>query len=182
MFCKNQGVALNKTQLEDGLIVWDEFADNLLFIGIASAGVAEHCLRQLLVLAYNAIIMVLGQNGLQTLSQNPERLKRDLKHALPLVDRLLPEVDAGLIHFTECILSNENQVLLERLGEFSEQFGSPFACLMVRDKIAVATEGWWEDLHPVDRKLLDVMLANCLATVQLDVAVYLPRKSANVSK
>lgn len=180
MFCKNQGVHLDKTQLDDGLIVWREFDENLLFIGIASAGVPEQCLRQLLELAYHSIVMVVGQNGLQ-LGQNPERLKRELKHALPIMDKLLDEADSGLIKFTDCILSHENQVLLDRLREFSEQCGSPYACLMVRTKIAVATEGWW-DLDAIDRKLLNVMLQTSSSALQLDVPVYLPKKSPNVSK
>lgn len=176
MFCKNQGVHLNKTHLEDGLIVWQEFDENLLFIGIAS-GVPEHSLRLLLELSYHAIVLLLGQNGLETLGINPERLKRELKHALPIIDQLLLEVDSGLVAFTECILSNENQVLLEKLSEFSDRFGSPYACLIVRGKIAVATEGWW-DLNAIDRKLLDVMLQT--STMPLDVPVYLPKKSPNV--
>lgn len=178
MFCKNQGVQLNKTHLEDGLIVWQEFDENLLFIGIASGGVPEHSLRLLLELSYHAIVLLLGQNGLETLGINPERLKRELKHALPIMDQLLVEVDSGLVAFTECILSNENQVLLEKLSEFSDRFGSPYACLIVRGKIAVATEGWW-DLNAIDRKLLDVMLQT--STMPLDVPVYLPKKSPNVS-
>lgn len=178
MFCKNQGVHLDKTQLDDGLIVWREFDDNLLFIGIASSGVPEQCIRQLLELAYHGIVMVVGQNGLQT-GQNPERLKRELKHALPLMDKMLLEVDSGLIGFTDCILSHDNQVLLERLVEFSDQCGSPYACLMVRNKIAVATEGWW-DLDAVDRKLLNIMLQTSMDTGALDVPVYLPKKSPNV--
>lgn len=177
MFCKNQGVHLNKTHLDDGLIVWQEFDDNFLFIGISSCGVQEQSLRTLLELAYNAIILLVGQNGLQ-MCQNPERLKRELKHALPIVDQLLMEVDSGLIGFTDCILSNENQVLLEKLNEFSEQFGSPYSCLIVRNKIAVATEGWWE-LDAVDRKLLNITLQTSSAS-QMDLPVYLPKKSPNV--
>lgn len=175
MFCKNQGVHLNKTHLDDGLIVWQEFDDNYLFIGIAGRGVQEKSLRLSLELAYHAIILLVGQNGLQ-MCQNPERLKRELKQALPIVDQLLMEVDSGLIGFTECILSNENQVLLEKLNEFSEQFGSPYASLIVRNKIAVATEGWWE-LDAVDRKLLNITLQT---SNKLDLPVYLPKKSPNV--
>lgn len=184
MFCKNQGVHLNKTQLEDGLIVWQEFDENLLFIGIASGGVPEKSIRHLLELAYHGIVMLVGQSGLEAMGQNPERLKRELKHALPVMDKLLLEMDAGLIGFTECILSNDNQVLLEKLSEFSDQLGSPYACLLVRNKIAVATEGWW-DLNAVDRKLLNIMLQTGDGagqnTMQLDVPVYLPKKSPNVS-
>lgn len=178
MFCKNQGVHLDRTQLEDGLILWREFDENLLFIGISSTAVPEQSLRHLLQLAYQALVLLVGQNALLAMGQNPERLKRELKHTMPLIDRLLLEVDTGLIALTECILSHENQVLLDRLVEFSDQFGSPYACLMVRGRIAVGTEGWW-DLNAIDRKLLSVMMQSS-GTMQLDVPVYLPKKSPNV--
>ena len=180
MFCKNQGVHLDKTQLENGVILWQEFDENLLFIGIASGGVPEHLVRQLLELAYLGIVMLVGQNGLETMGQNPERLKRELKHALPLMDKLLAEVDGGLVAFTECILSHDNQVLQEKLTEFSDHLGSPYACLMVRNKIAVATDGWW-DLNALDRKLLGVMLQTTSSAMQMDVPVFLPKKCPNVS-
>lgn len=178
MFCKNQGVDLTKTTLDDGLIVWQEFDDNFLFIGIGNGGgVQEQCLRKLLELAYHAIILLIGQSGLQ-LVHNPERLKRELKYVLPLMDLLLEELHSGLIGFSDCILSNENQTLLGKLVDFSEQFGSPYACLMVRNKIAVATDGWW-DLNGIDRKLLNIMLQTA-TTLQMDVPVYLPKKSPTV--
>lgn len=180
MFCKNQGVNLDKTHLDNGLIIWREFDENLLFIGISGEGIPEQNVRHLLELSYNAIIMLVGLNGLQTFSQNPERLKRELKHVLPLMDKLLLEVDNGLIGFTEGTLCNDNQVLLEKLGDFSEQFGSPYSCLIVRGRIAVATEGWWH-LNAIDRKLLHLQLQSTTTSMQFDVPVFLPKKSPNVS-
>lgn len=158
--------------------MWEEFDDRFLFIGIANGGgVQENAIRKLLELAYNAIILLIGHNGLQ-LFHNPERLKRELKYVLPLIDLLLEELHSGLIGFSDCLLSNENQTLLSKLNDFSEQFGSPYACLMAKNKIAVATDGWW-DLDAVDRKLLNLMLQTA-TTLQTDVPLYLPKKSPTV--
>lgn len=58
--------------------------------------------------------------------------------------------------------------------------GSPFCCVLIRQKIAAATEGWW-NLDVTDRKLLMTTLS-ISNNQQKDVAVYLPEKSPNVTK
>jgi len=70
--------------------------------------------------------------------------------------------------------------MLARLQEFSEQLGSPFCCVLIRHKIAVATEAWW-DLNIIDRKLL-LSVITTVGHNQKDIAVYLPIKSPNVSQ
>jgi protein fuzzy len=76
-------------------------------------------------------------------------------------------------------LSNEGAALNSRLHEFSEQITSPFCCLMMRHRIAGATEAFW-DLHVKDRKLL-VYFLNISSTLEKDSPVYLPMRSPHVN-
>lgn len=56
-----------------------------------------------------------------------------------------------------------------------------FSCLLIRGKIAVATESWWS-LNPDERKLLSLMGSFEHDSTAKDIPVYLPQKSPNVSK
>lgn len=177
MFCKSQCVDLQKTFTNDGIVIWREYDDTILLIG-AAKGISEKVLRELLDLTFNAMIFTIGLNELNN-SRNPEKLKRDLKNCQPIVDSLIETAETELLGYTDCILCPENYEILEKLNEFSMQIGSPYCFVLIRQKIAVATEGWWT-LERKDRKLL-VALLTAINTPQKDVPVYLPGKSPNVN-
>lgn len=96
-----------------------------------------------------------------------------------MIDKLLEYADNDLLRFTDCILTNDGQPILTKLIEFSELVGSPFCCVLARQKVVVATEGWW-DLDAIDRKLLMSLLSSTSLT-RPDVPVFLPRKSPNIA-
>ena len=58
--------------------------------------------------------------------------------------------------------------------------GSVLGCLLVRDRIAVATERWWQ-LLAGEAVLLARFISTLAACTSRDIPVYLPRTSPNVS-
>lgn len=102
------------------------------------------------------------------------------QNCYPIVDKLIENIDSDLLKFSDCIIPSQGTDILQRLNEFSEQVGSPFCCVVVsRQKIVAGTDGWW-DLNVIDRKLLLTTLSASNA-LQLDVPVYLPKKSPNIA-
>lgn len=96
------------------------------------------------------------------------------------MDKLIENIDSDLLKLTDCIIPSGGTEILARLNEFSEQVGSPFCCVvMSRQKIVAGTEGWW-DLHVIDRKLL-ITILGVSNSVQVDVPVFLPKKSPNIA-
>lgn len=83
------------------------------------------------------------------------------------------------LKFSDCCLCTDGQQILIKLNEFSEQFGSPFCCLLSRQKIICGTEGWW-DLNIIDRKLL-IALFSSSSAIKKDFPVYLPKRSPNIA-
>ncbi|XP_055705067.1 protein fuzzy homolog [Phlebotomus papatasi] len=177
MFCKSQGQNLRSTSWEDGLLVWEEFADTFLIIGFGR-GVGEKVLRKLINSTYSALVFTVGLPELQNFL-SVERLKRELLPCLGIIDHLIESADCELIGFTDCILCPQNATILEKLGEFCDQFGSAYACLMIRQRIAAATEGWW-DLDVGDRQLLSTLIATS-SSLQKDTPVFLPQKSPSIA-
>lgn len=180
MFCKTQNINLKATHTNDGLILWKEFGvknDSFLIIG-AAKGITKKVLDDLINLIFSLMIMSVGLNELQN-TRNIEKLKRDLKPNLPVIDVLMKATESELLCYSDCILCPENYEILDRLNDFAEQVGSPFCFVLIRQKIAVATEGWWT-LHETDRKLL-ISLMNASSTAQKDTAVYLPEKSPTIA-
>ena len=173
MFCKSQNVDLQMTYFEDGFIIWKEYDSTITMIGIAK-GITEKVLRHLLDYSYMAMIFCVGIQSVKNI-KNIDRFKRELKNCYPIIDNLLELAETDLLMYSDCILCPENLNLAIKLNEFSSQIGAPFCALMVRSKLAVATEGWW-DLDIIDRKLLMVQL-NASNTVQQDIGVFLPKKS-----
>ncbi|GAB0090041.1 FUZZY [Sergentomyia squamirostris] len=177
MFCKSQGQNLRSTSWEDGLLVWEEFQDTFLIVGFAR-GINEKVLRKLISSTYAAMVFTVGESELKTFN-SVERLKRELQPSWNLIDHLIEAAETELISFTDCILCPQNGMILEKLAEFCEEFGSAYACLMIRQRIAAATEGWW-DLNVGDRQLLSILIATS-NSLQKDTAVFLPHKSPTIA-
>uniref|UniRef100_A0A182Y5J5 Fuzzy n=1 Tax=Anopheles stephensi TaxID=30069 RepID=A0A182Y5J5_ANOST len=177
MFCKSQGVDLPITYLEDSMIMWKEFEGTIVMIGIAR-DITEKTLRQLLDYSYQAMVFCVGIHSIKKI-KNIDRFKRELKNYYPLIDQLLEVVEADLFRYVDCVLCSESMGMLTKLNEFSVQIGSPFCAILVRQRIACGTEGWW-DLDVIDRKLL-MLLLNASSTIQQDVPVYLPKKSPSIA-
>lgn len=176
MFCKSQGVNLKTTELNDGIVVWRDYEEAIMLI-VTAKGVTTKVLESLLDLTFKAMIFSVGLNEIQS-CHNIERLKRDLKNSHPIIEKCLETIDSDFFEYTESILCPENGNILEKLNSFGEQLGSPFCCVLIRQKIAAASEGWW-NLDVTDRKLLMTTLS-ISNNQQKDVAVYLPEKSPNV--
>ncbi|XP_059620046.1 protein fuzzy homolog isoform X2 [Phlebotomus argentipes] len=177
MFCKSQGQNLRSTAWDDGLLVWQEFADTFLVVGFGR-GIGEKVLRRLINSTFSSMIFTVGLPELENY-HSVERLKRELQPAWSVIDHLLESADCELIGFTDCILSPQNAAILEKLTEFCGQFGSDYACLMIRQRISAATEAWW-DLHPDDRQLLFTLIATS-SSLQKDTPVFLPQKSPTIA-
>uniref|UniRef100_A0A182NUV5 Fuzzy n=1 Tax=Anopheles dirus TaxID=7168 RepID=A0A182NUV5_9DIPT len=177
MFCKSQGVDLPITYLEDSMIMWKEFEGTIVMIGIAR-DITEKTLRHLLDYSYQAMVFCVGIQSIKKI-KNIDRFKRELKNYYPLIDQLLEVVESDLFRYVDCVLCSESMGMLTKLNEFSLQIGSPFCAILVRQRIACGTEGWW-DLDVIDRKLL-MLLLNASSTIQQDVPVYLPKKSPSIA-
>lgn len=204
MFCKSQGSLLSSTYLDDDtVIVWKDYENSLTLIGIGKE-YTEKVIRDFLDLMFNATVFSIGLNEVK-LNKSPEHLKRELKvserkclhftqikelirvirykfqqKCYPVVDKLIENIDSDLLKLTDCIIPSGGTEILARLNEFSEQIGSPFCCVvMSRQKIVAGTEGWW-DLNVIDRKLL-ITILSVSNSVQVDVPVYLPKKSPDIA-
>ncbi|KFB38700.1 AGAP008489-PA-like protein [Anopheles sinensis] len=177
MFCKSQGVDLPISYLEDSMIMWKEYEGTIVMIGIAR-DITEKTLRHLLDYSYQAMVFCVGIQSIKKI-KNIDRFKRELKNYYPLIDQLLEVVESDLFRYVDCVLCSESMSMLTKLNEFSVQVGSPFCAILVRQRIACGTEGWW-DLDVIDRKLL-MLLLNASSTIQQDVPVYLPKKSPSIA-
>lgn len=178
MFCKNQGAQLISTEFDDGLIVWKEFENNIMVIGIAR-DLTETVLTDLVCSTFHAMVLGVGVEELRNI-QNIDRLKRDLKQSLVVIDSLMEAVDNDLLMYNDSVLSPENMELSIKLREYAEATKSPYVCLLVKQKIACGTEGWWLDLHVIDRKLL-IVLNSVLTTLPKEMPVFLPIKAPTIA-
>ncbi|XP_025829969.1 protein fuzzy homolog isoform X2 [Agrilus planipennis] len=183
MFTKSLSITLLNTLMDDYCVVWKEYFESILIIGISS-GCTKDALEKLLLSVFNAIMLILGVNEVRSL-KNVEKIKRELRVIYPVIDRLLDCLDCGdshskycsdLISLAEVILCNENHQIKIMLDTYTENISSAYTCILIHGKIAVATEEWW-DLHPEELKLLAFLASSDSKSNIKDVPVFLPYKS-----
>lgn len=163
---------------DNGLIIWKEYDDALLFVGI-STNLTEKVLRSLIEKSFEAMILHVGINFIQN-ERNVERFKRDLKSSyFQIVEKLMEFSETDLLDYNESILSSEAGAIHEKLLEFSEQTFSPYCFILSKSRIICATEGFY-DLHSSDRKLLILLLTQSSA-LQKDFPIFLPNKSPTIA-
>ncbi len=66
------------------------------------------------------------------------------------------------------------------LDAFTEAANSPYGCLLVKGKVAVATKKWWE-FSAVELVLLSLLINSSPACSSRDIPVFLPVSSPTVS-
>ncbi|XP_063927858.1 protein fuzzy homolog [Zophobas morio] len=187
MFGKSQKIKLLDTLTEDYSIVWKEYHDSLVLIGISS-GCTDQVLAQTLNSIFNAVVLIVGTEEIKT-QRNIERFKRELRTCYPLIDRLLDSLDCGdsaskhssdLVGMAETILCPENHLIQIVLDTFTECVDSLFSCVLIHGKIAAATNSWWS-LHPEEIKLLALLAQSENTSSSKDIPVFLPYKSPTVA-
>lgn len=187
MFGKPFGMEILDTLTDDYAVSWKEFEDSIIVIGVAS-GCSIDVLNRVLVDIFNTTVLIAGMKELK-LQRNIERLKRELRIAFPVIDRLMDSLDCGdannkytsdIVGFAETILCMENHLIQIVLDSFTEYVDSMFSCILVEGKIAAATESWWS-LHPDELRLLSLLAASENTTDSKDIPVFLPHKSPTVA-
>ncbi|XP_017475914.1 PREDICTED: protein fuzzy homolog isoform X2 [Rhagoletis zephyria] len=177
MFFKSLGITLQVTYSEDWTYVWRDFHNAVTLI-VCARSMSEAVLQSLADVVFGAIALFVNYKELVDLTLL-DRMKKEARNYVPLVDAALEACTTRILGFTDCILSTENQQLAQRLNDFSDLCGSLFCCLVVGNNVAVGTEGWW-DLDPIDRELL-LLLLNSSSTIQNDVPVYLPKRDSTLA-
>lgn len=173
---------------QGGRVLWRVFHDSLMLIGLSSdADISELHLRRVLENTWNCMVLVLGLDELANV-RNVERLKRELRSCYRLIDMLLErgvaDRDQGLVgdltHCIDCVLLSQPDLLQETLESFTRAAESEFGCLLVRGRLAVATEKWWR-LDPQELVLLSAFANLPPGKASCDYPVFLPQGSPNVA-
>uniref|UniRef100_W5KZ92 Fuzzy planar cell polarity protein n=1 Tax=Astyanax mexicanus TaxID=7994 RepID=W5KZ92_ASTMX len=189
MFGAGQGTVLSSCETERGSrVVWRVFQDSLMLIAVSGGGnkaLSELHLRRLLENTWNCMVLVLGRDELANV-RNVERLKRELRSCYRLIDRLLERggEDQGfmgdLTHCADCLVPAQPGILQETLDSFTQAADSEFGCLLIRGRVAVATDKWLR-LAPQEVILLSTLANSLSGVTSCDYPVFLPQGSPTVA-
>ncbi|KAH0812782.1 hypothetical protein GEV33_010014 [Tenebrio molitor] len=185
MFGKSQKVTLLDTLTEDYSVVWKEFHDSLVLIGISS-GCTVEVLTKTLDSVFDAVVLIVGVEEIKS-QRNIERLKRELRANLLPLDRQTPRF-SGLRRLRKQTLVGSgrpggNHPVPRKSPDpdsFTECVDSLFSCVLIHGKIAAATNSWWS-LHPEEVKLLALLAQTENTSSSKDIPVFLPYKSPTVA-
>uniref|UniRef100_UPI00358F0015 protein fuzzy homolog isoform X2 n=2 Tax=Myxine glutinosa TaxID=7769 RepID=UPI00358F0015 len=181
MFGGGQGVELLTTCSSAGKLAWRNFHNTITMMLVTDDNQSsEAYLQRLLSSFFDAMVLLVGLEDLANI-KNVERLKRDLRSSFQLLDSLLcpSELVADITGCADCLVFPQNDLLQECLRGFVSAAGNALGCLLVRNRIAAATERWWR-LLAGEVVLLARFISTLSACTSRDIPVYLPRTSPNV--
>ncbi|KAI9577876.1 hypothetical protein GQX74_011063 [Glossina fuscipes] len=102
---------------ESWAYLWKDFNGSITII-VCSSGVSENNIELLAELVFGAFSLFVNRDELSN-SALLERLKKESKHYLPIIDAALEFCTNQLLNFSHCLLSNDNAQIIQRLNEFS---------------------------------------------------------------
>ncbi|KAK3581473.1 hypothetical protein CHS0354_031799 [Potamilus streckersoni] len=183
MFANSHDVKLLSTTTEDAKVVWKVFHDSITLIIVTGDDSADDIhLNNLLSQVCDAMVLLYGLEDLANI-KNIERFKREIKICSQLIDKILDQADlltvGDLTNAVDIIAAPENSVLQNYLDAFTEAADSPYGCLMVHGKIAIATKRWWT-LTSKEMVLLSLLMSSLSPCSSRDIPVFLPNLSPSV--
>jgi len=190
MFGAAQDAVLQSSLTEHGKIVWKMYENSLTLILVTDDDGANHDLHMLhfLDLVFNAVVLLCGIEDIVSLSnRNVERLKKEVKLSLTLIDFMLRngQLDnntsmADLTNGVDVLLAPDVSHLQPVLDSFTSSASSPYGCVLVRNRVALATERWWA-LPSLEQILLLLLVAALPHSSARDLPVFLPIGSPKIA-
>ncbi|KAK2177958.1 hypothetical protein NP493_570g02019 [Ridgeia piscesae] len=115
MFANSHGAQLHSVNTVDSKIVWKAFHNSITLILVTKDDCASDVyMSRLLEYIFQSIVLVYGLDDVTNI-KNVERMKKEIKIAFGLVDRLLDAASLASFSFTthcvDVILSPENPIL-----------------------------------------------------------------------
>ncbi|XP_013390800.1 protein fuzzy homolog [Lingula anatina] len=183
MFASTHDVSLLSTTTVDAKVVWKVFHDSITLILVSrDDNASDSHLQQLIEKVFLSMVLVYGLDDLTNI-KNIERFKKEIKVCFKLVDSLLDQADldtfSDLTDSVDVVLGPENSILQEYLDAFVEAAASPYGCLLVWGKVAVATRKWWS-LSSVELVLLSLLVNSLPKCSARDIPIFLPHGSPKV--
>ncbi|XP_071802751.1 protein fuzzy homolog [Asterias amurensis] len=178
MFAQNHGVGLQSTTTEEAKVVWKVFHESVTLVLIMpDDGCSDIHLNTLLDHIFHTMVMFIGLDTLENI-KNVERLRRDLKVCLGVIDSLLVSTEffGSVCEAVDVIASPENSTLQEPLESFVNNADSTFGCLHCNGHLVVATDKWW-NLTGQEKVLLASFVDTLPSGTSSDVPIYLPHAS-----
>ncbi|XP_050442276.1 protein fuzzy homolog [Adelges cooleyi] len=178
-FADVQNVHFKTIRTDKHCFVWHNVANSLVIAGIGDLN--ECTISSCLKLISCLIKMMVGEENISI--KNTDRLKREIKPCIPIIDHLSNilrsgSIEKNLISSIEVQSLKENKVIQSCLCSWSEIICSDLCWIIVDKKVCAATNDWW-NLHINDRKLLvTIIISNCYElNTSADFPIFLPHLS-----
>lgn len=189
MFGAAQDAILKSSLTEHGKIVWKMFEEALTLI-VVTDDCANHDkhMTHFLDLVFNAVVLLCGLEDILSLcNRNVERLKKEVKLSLTLVDHILrngqSDINTSMCDLTRAVdvlYSPDHSHLQPVLDSFTSAAMSPYGCLMVHNRLSLATERWWA-LPSLEQTLLLLLMSSLPYSNARDIPVFLPIGSPKIA-